>query len=309
MYDAFAKIDGGGSGRDAGDDLRIEMDEWMKGYKGVTNHGFVALDNLREISRKEAKVIFNEKIDDNGGGIVLLDEWCEFIKKAEVEAGTRVGGLLSMDESGGFGENHKLSVPAKILGKNVEGKKGSSSISNDLASPKRRIRPVKNEQTVKDLIDVSPEIISNSFGLRFCTGESGVSESFIKFQAAFEPLCAETSEGEKLREEGFLDADPNGNGLCSLAELETFVLKLLVKKYHRVGTGYSMEEPGKDLFKDFRPCYMRAFVDAKDYKADTGEVIVGTEDATGDDFVSIKTAFIYFFVTYTKLLLFFVFCL
>ena len=33
MYDAFAKIDGGGAGRDAGDDLRMELNEWMEGYK------------------------------------------------------------------------------------------------------------------------------------------------------------------------------------------------------------------------------------------------------------------------------------
>jgi hypothetical protein len=31
---------------------------------------------------------------------------------------------------------------------------------------------------------------------------------------------------------------------------------------------------------------MRAFADAKDYKADTGEIIAGTEGATDDDFVS-----------------------
>ena len=39
MYDAFAKIDGNligaESGRD-GDDLRIEKDEWLQGYRFVT---------------------------------------------------------------------------------------------------------------------------------------------------------------------------------------------------------------------------------------------------------------------------------
>jgi hypothetical protein len=108
----------------------------------------------------------------------------------------------------------------------------------------------------------------------------GVSEDFIRFAAVFEPLTSETPEGDALREVGFLDADPNGNGLCSLAELETFVLKALVKKHPKIGSGYSMEEPGKNLFDAFRPCYMRAFVDAKDYKADTGEIIEGTGDAT-----------------------------
>jgi hypothetical protein len=259
MYDAFAKIDGGGSGRDAGDDLRIEMDEWMKGYKGVTNHGFVALDNLREISRKEAKVIFNEKIDDNGGGIVLLDEWCEFIKKAEVDAGTPIGELLSADEDGGVGGDKYALAAAKQAFK----------------KKKRDEKPPRLHAEV------------NSFGLAVGRGKKwGASKEFFDFQAVFEPLCAETPEAEEMRKEGFIAADPNGNGLCSLAELETFVLKYLVAKYPKSGKGKDLMEPGKDLFTAFRPCYMRAFADAKDYKADTGEVIAGTKDATNDDFVS-----------------------
>jgi hypothetical protein len=99
------------------------------------------------------------------------------------------------------------------------------------------------------------------------------------FQAVFEPLCSEKYRGEKMRREAYLTADPNGNGLCSLAELETFVLKYLLTKYPRTGKGNGMVEPGQDLFKAFRPCYMRAFADAKDYKANDGEVIKGTDDA------------------------------
>ena len=38
-------VDGGTVGRD-GDDLRIEHDEWMAGYKGVTGFGFVALKDI-----------------------------------------------------------------------------------------------------------------------------------------------------------------------------------------------------------------------------------------------------------------------
>lgn len=59
-------------------------------------------------------------------------------------------------------------------------------------------------------------------------------------------------------------------------------MKALTSKYKKEGKGKELKEPGKDLFKAFRPCYMRAFVDAKDYKADTGEIITGTEDATDD---------------------------
>ncbi len=105
MFDAFAKIDGGGSGRGASDNRRIELDEWMKGWSGVREHGFVALAAIS--TKKEASEAF-AKIDDNGGGVVLLDEWCFFLKAAEVEAKTPVGALLDMDEAGGVGKQAKL---------------------------------------------------------------------------------------------------------------------------------------------------------------------------------------------------------
>jgi hypothetical protein len=40
-----------------------------------------------------------------------------------------------------------------------------------------------------------------------------------------------------VRAEAFKSADPNGNGLCSLAELETFVLQRLLTKYPNSGKG------------------------------------------------------------------------
>jgi hypothetical protein len=75
-----------------------------------------------------------------------------------------------------------------------------------------------------------------------------------------------------------------GNGLCSLAELETWVLSELMKAYPKDSA--TKAEPGRDLFDLFRPCFIRAFNDAKDYKADSGKVIEGTKSATNDDFVS-----------------------
>ena len=98
------------------------------------------------------------------------------------------------------------------------------------------------------------------------------------------------SAGEALRKRGFTLADPNGNGLCSLAELEGFVLKALLAKFpkdvKKKDDSGKPQERGRDLFDAFRPCYIRAFSDAKDYKADTGKVISGTKKATADDFVS-----------------------
>mmetsp|Transcript_18798 Transcript_18798/g.25878 ORF Transcript_18798/g.25878 Transcript_18798/m.25878 type:complete len:287 (-) Transcript_18798:216-1076(-) len=92
MFDAFSRIDGMGEGRNEGDDLRIDLDEWMGCYKQVKDHGFVGLANVS--NDDEAKATF-QVIDDNGGGKLHLVEWCEFIKKAEIEAKTKMGTLLS----------------------------------------------------------------------------------------------------------------------------------------------------------------------------------------------------------------------
>ena len=65
-YDAFSKVDGGGSGR-AGDDRKIELAEWLAGYAGVRDHGFVA---LRGMSGDAAAELVFMKMDGNGGGVV-----------------------------------------------------------------------------------------------------------------------------------------------------------------------------------------------------------------------------------------------
>jgi hypothetical protein len=111
----------------------------------------------------------------------------------------------------------------------------------------------------------------------FAFAAIGRSQDCINFAACFESLCAETDEGDLLREDGFMTADPNGSGLCSLVELEEFVLKSLLSRY---------PQTGQDLFDSFLPCYIRSFVDAKDYKADSGEAMGGTNLATDDDLMS-----------------------
>ena len=64
----------------------------------MTGHGFVGL--RKAVDGKSAKAVF-DKIDENGGGVVMLDEWCDYIKAAEVAAGTALGELLDEDEAGG----------------------------------------------------------------------------------------------------------------------------------------------------------------------------------------------------------------
>jgi len=179
MFDAFAKVDGGGSGRGASDNKRIELDEWMAGWKGVRGHGFVALAAVT--TTEEAAEVFS-KMDDNGGGVVLLDEWCYFLKSAEVAANTSVGILLAMEEPEAAGEDETGHLPKKPKSKFLE---------LPLPPP--------------------PEVTPNPFGL--AVGKSA-SKDYFDFAACFEPMCAETPEGDALRVEGFKAADPNGNGMC-----------------------------------------------------------------------------------------------
>ena len=54
----------------------------MAGYKGVKEHGFIALSSVKD--DKSADAIF-KKIDGNGGGVIMLEEWCDFLKAAEIE--------------------------------------------------------------------------------------------------------------------------------------------------------------------------------------------------------------------------------
>jgi hypothetical protein len=122
-----------------------------------------------------------------------------------------------------------------------------------------------------------------SFSSGLTVGKSASKELF-DFMGCFQPLAEKTPEGEKLRKLAFRAADPNGNGLCSLAELETWVLGVLLAKFPKKSK--AAPEVGRDMWDRFRPCYIRAFTDAKDFKADDGEVLEGTKSATADDFVS-----------------------
>jgi hypothetical protein len=120
----FAKIDGGGAGRGANDDRRIDLKEWLSGYQKVGNYGFLVLDGMAgssssaSASDRKALAVF-ELMDGNGGGVVLLDEFCAFIKTSEMQAGTEMGLLLGADEEGGVGKVDKATKHAAAGGGRV----------------------------------------------------------------------------------------------------------------------------------------------------------------------------------------------
>jgi len=150
----------------------MDLGEWLQGYRGVADYGFVAFSGITDDASAEA--VFN-KIDENGGGFVLLIEFCDYIKAAEIAAQTPMGATLDEDE----------------------GKDSGNADEYRIDFSKARSQPL------------------------------------TMFTECFAPLCAKNDEGAKQRKAGFRSADPNGNGLCSLAELETYVLKNLLYRFKK----------------------------------------------------------------------------
>jgi len=114
----------------------MELLEWLASYEEVADYGFVALREVK--GKKSASAVF-EKIDNNGGGFVLLEEWCEFLKAAEIEAGTVLGRTLAEDEEGGVGK--KWSAPKEGGGGAIRGKapKGFKASTEDIKARARQV--------------------------------------------------------------------------------------------------------------------------------------------------------------------------
>ena len=101
--------------------------EWLAGYHDCEDYGFVALRNISKGDESAAKVF--EKIDYNGGGTILLDEWCNFMKDAEIKAGTALGATLAEDEEGGIG---KVWVAPTAVPLRVKAPKGFKASTDDV---------------------------------------------------------------------------------------------------------------------------------------------------------------------------------
>lgn len=99
-FDAFLSVDGYIPGRSA-HDKRLSLADWLKGYKGAIQHGFVALQGVS--SEAGAKEVF-QKIDTSRAEVVLVDEWCSFLKNCEIAAGTALGKLWlgNMEDASGL---------------------------------------------------------------------------------------------------------------------------------------------------------------------------------------------------------------
>jgi len=89
MMDAFMQVDGAGVTEH--DDRRIEETEWMKSYSTLSTSSFIGLTGVN--TDDNASAIF-KSMDLDGRGMVLLSEFCEYIRKKEMENKTPLGKLL-----------------------------------------------------------------------------------------------------------------------------------------------------------------------------------------------------------------------
>merc|ERR1719284_1768011 len=97
-------IAGGGSRADdkSGDDRKMTLDEWKKGYKSVAKHGFVGLRDAAMLDEAGAVEVFkkmNSGKDAEGkeygnDSVVMLAEFCAYVEKCEVAAKTPWGEAL-----------------------------------------------------------------------------------------------------------------------------------------------------------------------------------------------------------------------
>jgi len=94
MTDAFMKVDGGGPGVSEDDDRRVEMKEWIASYDTFSASTFVGLTGIKNDA--DATTVFGE-MDGDGKGMVLLSEFCEYLRAKEIESKTPLGKLLYQD--------------------------------------------------------------------------------------------------------------------------------------------------------------------------------------------------------------------
>lgn len=104
MYDAFSQVDGGSANRTKDDDRRISKAELAKSRFEFKGH---PLTGLRMLAMPDTygniDTAFNE-MDADGKGKVLLKEWCQWLERAEVQAETSFGDLLTYASSKGEAE-------------------------------------------------------------------------------------------------------------------------------------------------------------------------------------------------------------
>ena len=94
-YEIFLLVDGGTAGRTAEDDHRLSRAEWNAALPQVQAAAWRWAPYVALQSACEADF---DVIDQNGGGFIDLQEFCEWIEAAEKRAGTEAGKELGVNE-------------------------------------------------------------------------------------------------------------------------------------------------------------------------------------------------------------------
>merc|ERR1711981_444633 len=98
MYDAFSVVDGGGKDITKDDDRRISLAELKKACKKFSGHPLVGTKLLAmPSSYGNVESIFME-MDNDGKGMVLLNEWCAWLEAKEAANNTKLGKLLKFSK-------------------------------------------------------------------------------------------------------------------------------------------------------------------------------------------------------------------
>ncbi len=189
IFHAFCKIDGSNNKSlsfDVDDDRRISKEEWLRSYELVQNTGFAGLAKIQSDSL--ATIAF-DTMDADHQGVVLFQEFCEYVKKTEMDSRTDLGKLLS----------------------------GSVTPIAPKASP-NKINTARSALPAGASTSAKPIAVSDAY----YTGQS-CSQDLMDFLRVFAPLAEKSTLGKKDRQNKFSYADPNGSGYASLAELENYI--------------------------------------------------------------------------------------
>jgi len=248
MFDTFADIDGETEGRTDEDDSRVDKDEFLKWFH-TSNGGpkFKVFEGVN--SDEDAEELFS-LLDTDDSGLITFTEWSESIKMEEIVEGTEVGVLLKGD----FAPVTKKTKLNRVKSKEIK----TTKAKNDVTRPKSAKKKPKR-------VLIMPPKVACAY-----LPSNRASPDLRDFIQTFQPFAERTIVCGKLRKEAFKSIDANGNGKCSLAEISEHVQKQLKIAHDAVR--------GDELFKLFRPTYIRAFTASK--------AIAKTDDPEDDNYIN-----------------------
>mmetsp|Transcript_2078 Transcript_2078/g.4785 ORF Transcript_2078/g.4785 Transcript_2078/m.4785 type:complete len:828 (-) Transcript_2078:17-2500(-) len=266
LLDAFAIVDGGEAGVDDAndnDDRRITQTEFFDASHLIANYGFVGLADVRNSPYEIFK-----NMDANDGGVVLLKEWCDYLLEEERKGGTDVGRAVSVVDVAGAAS---AVTPGKDSGTRTTrsrltptpGKKTPTRSST--TKPKPKPKPIHTTPSKSANVASAKKKKAKATTASTATTPSATQSSFRKpgpsadlnlFLSTFHPLVSLTDPSAKRdRSTQWKNADPNSNGMLSLAEVDSWI-KLTLQATHK-------SHKGNQLYRLYRPSYIHAFDAAK----------------------------------------------